>query len=337
MTCLACGRKGPLRLDPRPEPTEIADIDVRQVGTDIELSWTFPQMLGDGSTQFDFSQLRWIRCYHANRPAGKGKFHRQAEAMRKLKPGELEREGTVFRLRIPFKPGELAGKRHFFSIQYAYKRHKSPLAPVKEFITGLPPMPVTGLKAVQEGKTFCIEWIRPKENIQGKPLKSLAGYILYRRVLPSESNAEGMMPRPVTSRPLLGEKYEDQDTSTEGKYEYRVAALLSPGIESSPSEPVSLDMKDTYPPDTPGDVVVFRARDHLLINWRVVRERDFSHYRIYRKVDNEEEFTLLADRVEESRYEDRSIKTGHTYAYQVTAVDEKGNESPPSPAVDEAF
>ena len=162
------------------------------------------------------------------------------------------------------------------------------------------------------GKTILLEWTRPKENIQGKPLKSLAGYILYRRILTAESKNERMSPRPVTSRPLLGEKYEDPDTSTEGTYEYRVAALLSPGIESSSSEPVTLAMQDTYPPDTPADVVVFRARDHLLINWRIVRERDFSHYRIYRKMDNEEEFTLLVDRVMESRYEDRAIKSGHT-------------------------
>lgn len=334
---LSCGRKGPLRLEPRPEPVAVSSLEVRQLGAAVELSWTFPTVLGDGTTTFDTGQVRWVRGYHSDRILKGDQFQRRAEALRKVSLGEVQREGVTYRLRIPFSPAELAGKRHFFSLMYAYQRYKSPLAPVQEFVTGLPASSVPGLAVSQEGKAIRLEWKRPTENLAGKPLAGVSGYYLYRRIIPEGESQSQPAFESITSRPILQERYEDTDTSREGRYEYRVSALLSPGIESAPSDTVSITMTDTYPPDTPTGVVVFRARDHLLINWRAVTDRDLSHYRIYRRVDNAEEFTLLVDRVTTPHYEDRSVAPEHMYTYQVTAVDAKGNESLPSQAVDEAF
>jgi len=333
----SCGRKGPLRLEPRPDPPAITNITVRQVGTAVELTWNFPTVLSDGATAFDSALIRWVRCFHANRPLPGKQFRRRAEALRKLPLAELERQGINYRLRIPFKPSELAGKRHFFSLMYTYRRQKSPLSSVREFVTGLPAAAVAGLTATQEGKVIRLDWQRPTLNLLEKPLDSLAGYILYRRILPPGEGGREPALQPLTPRPLLQERYEDTDTSREGRYEYRIAAVLTPQIESAVSDPVSVTMVDTYPPNSPSGVVVFRARDHLLINWSGVADKDLSHYRIYRREDDKEEFTLLVDRLTEPHYEDRSVSAGHVYAYQVTAVDAKGNESSPSPQVDEAF
>lgn len=307
------------------------------MGPAVELSWTFPAVLGDGTTTFETDQVRWVRCYHSNRVLKGGQFQRRAEALRKISLDELEREGFIYRLRFPLSSAELAGKRHFFSLMYSYQRYKSPLSPVQEFVTGLPASSVPGLAISQEEKALRLEWKRPTENLAGKPLAGVSGYILYRRIIPEGESDSKPLFQPITSEPILQERYEDTDTSREGRYEYRVSALLTPGIESAPSDTVSITMKDTYPPDPPTGVVVFRARDHLLINWRAVEDRDLSHYRIYRRVDDEEEFTLLADRVTTPHYEDRSVALTHMYTYQVTAVDARGNESLPSQAVDEAF
>ncbi|MDY0296267.1 MAG: fibronectin type III domain-containing protein [Acidobacteriota bacterium] len=333
----ACGRKGPLRLEPRPEPTAIADFQIRQIGAVIELSWMFPPVLGDGTTAFDPGEVSWVRCFHSDRHLKDGQFQRRAEALRKITLDELEKQGLTYRLRIPFATAELTGKKHFFSLMYAYRRQKSPLAPVQEFSSDLPAAGVAGLQITQEEKALRLDWKRPTGNLAGKPLSRITGYVLYRRILPADETEADPAFVPVTKEPILQEKYEDTDTSLEGRYEYRVAALLSARIESAPSDTVKITMVDKYPPDIPSGMVVFRARDHLLINWLAVKDSDLSHYRIYRRADQEEEFVLLVDRVTEPHYEDRSVKAGQTYHYQVTAVDIRGNESLPSQAGKEAF
>ena len=334
---IQCGRKGALYLEPRPEPPMVSQVNLRQVGTQLEISWTFPPLLMDGKTEFDPTRVRWVRFYHANRQLPGDSFQRRATALDKIPITDLVHKGNEYSYRIPFKINELSGKKHFFSIRYAYLRYKAPFSPVKRIDTAIPPKPVTGLEVSQEGKTILLRWKRPDRDLSDETLKSLAGYTISRRIVSAESPSGDSQIIRITPRFLHDEKYKDTDTSLEGRYEYRIVAHFNAEIESLESETVSVTMQDTFPPDLPSGVVVFRARDHLLLNWRPVHDRDFSHYRIYRRVDKESEEKLLVDQLKDTHYEDRSVKPGHSYAYQVTAVDLKGNESDPSTPVDENF
>ena len=334
---IQCGRKGALYLEPRPEPPQVSQVNLRQVGPQLEISWTFPPLLMDNKTEFDPTRVRWVRFYHANRHLPGDSFQRRATALDKIPLTDLIRKGNEYMYRIPFKIRELSGKKHFFSIRYSYLHYKSPFSPVKRIDTAIPPKPVTGLEVIQEGKAILIRWKRPDRNLSEEPLKSLAGYTISRRIVSEESPPPETRVTKITPRLLHDEKFKDTDTSREGRYEYRIVAHFNTEIESVESETASVTMHDTFPPDLPSGVVVFRARDHLLVNWRPVQDLDFSHYRIYRRVDKESEEKLLVDQLKDTQYEDRSVKSGHTYAYQVTAVDLKGNESDPSTAVDENF
>jgi fibronectin type 3 domain-containing protein len=143
--------------------------------------------------------------------------------------------------------------------------------------------------------------------------------------------------KPINKDAVLQEYFEDADTSIDGTYHYRVSALTSQYIESDPSNTVSVDVSDIYPPDPPANLVSFRAEDSIFLTWNEVQDRDFSHYRLYRRLKTEEEFAMLADGLKQNFSKDESVQRGIVYIYTVTAVDKKGNESGASNEVSESI
>ena len=77
-----------------------------------------------------------------------------------------------------------------------------------------------------------------------------------------------------------------------------MASLLSERIESAPSNQVKIRIHDTFPPDIPANLVIFTAKDHIFLTWEAVRDRDLSHYIVYRKSSRNEDFKLLDATVE---------------------------------------
>ena len=75
----------------------------------------------------------------------------------------------------------------------------------------------------------------------------------------------------------------------------------------------------------------------MFLTWKPVMDKDFSHYRVYRRFPPDNEFQLAADNVTSTSYKDKDLKAGNTYFYVVTSVDTKGNESEYSNEVKEQF
>jgi fibronectin type 3 domain-containing protein len=69
----------------------------------------------------------------------------------------------------------------------------------------------------------------------------------------------------------------------------------------------------------------------VLIEWMPNSEPDFSHYLVYRSTQTNQRLTLadnLLSSVQIPKYCDVSARSGETYYYWVSAVDNYGNESP---------
>ncbi len=112
-------------------------------------------------------------------------------------------------------------------------------------------------------------------------------------------------------------------------------------IAGTPSQTVTIDAKDVFPPAIPSGVTVVadaqaKAMD---LSWTPDTEADIAGYVVYRRDvtagGSMERITPKA--VVSPSYSDGMVVAGHQYAYAVSAVDQDGNESARSAEVVEGL
>jgi fibronectin type 3 domain-containing protein len=129
------------------------------------------------------------------------------------------------------------------------------------------------------------------------------------------------------------------DTTTEyGKlYTYVVQRIvkLAGGheAESEPSTEAQITPVDVFPPATPAGLRAVPAPASVELSWERNTEPDLAAYRIYRAAPGGD-FERIAEVTQIPSYSDHAVEHGKTYRYAVTAVDQTGNESARSAAVE---
>lgn len=380
---VSCGKKGPLQLEPELLPTEITNFELYQVGNSIKLQWAYPQKLkgkvkDKEKAKFLPENVREIRIYYSEKEILGGKFRKKSKLLRKLSAGDLtpvplemlnfrvpiqrkrstfgsrqeEWRNLYFNVMVPFQLPQLDNKQHFFAVQYYYHKKRSPLGKVEMIRTVIPVKPVSGLKITNENKMIKLKWRRPENNMAGNPMTGIAGYNIFKKILPDpekktaasgqpQETEEAESGPPVFKRlnknTVLNEYYEDTDTGTSGTYSYYITTAMTSIIESAPSREKSVKITDIFPPEVPANLVCFKTPEHMLLTWQESGDKDFSYYRIYRRTPRQREFSLIADNVTGKRYHDKGLRKGRLYIYVITAVDDKGNESEYSTPAQERF
>ncbi len=124
--------------------------------------------------------------------------------------------------------------------------------------------------------------------------------------------------------------FTDSGLNSDQAYSYRVSAVDAAGNESTQSSSLmvnTLAPADTTPPTAPGSLSSTNIdTDRLTLNWNAATDNvAVTGYRIYRDGIN------IAGSVQPS-FTDSGLNSDQTYQYQVSAVDEAGNESTPSAA-----
>ena len=120
------------------------------------------------------------------------------------------------------------------------------------------------------------------------------------------------------------------------------------GLRSVPSAPVTVLIRDIFPPAIPTGLEAVPAgaapADRSIdLSWTPNADNDLAGYFVYRQqVASTGESEGTATRLNQTpvagpAWSDRTVVTGQRYAYRVTAVDVSGNESKPSAAVQEVF
>lgn len=262
------------------------------------------------------------------------------------------KKNLSYYVRLPFQLQQLDNKDHFFGIVYYYGKKKSPMSDVAYIHSITPVVPAGELAVNRENKVIKLTWSRPGKDASGKPAPAIAGYHIYKKVR-ANSNTDTASPdnttgaitavdplegyRKLNKNKVLTEYYEDLDTGVDGTYFYYVSTIVTNTFETLPSNVVSVEVMDVYPPDIPANLVVFRASDHMHLSWKEVFDSDLSHYRLYRRSPPVREFELIADNLTAPVHKDFKIKRDKFYIYVVTSVDKKGNESDHSLEVRERF
>jgi hypothetical protein len=131
------------------------------------------------------------------------------------------------------------------------------------------------------------------------------------------------------------------------RYRYvleRVATLQLSGqsveVVGPPSEAIEVTTIDVFPPAVPQGLVAVAdgAAGAIDLSWSPDSDSDLAAYHVYRRdVQAGSPAQRIASPNVETSFRDTGVQPGHTYAYSVSASDQSGNESKPSPEVEETL
>jgi len=114
-----------------------------------------------------------------------------------------------------------------------------------------------------------------------------------------------------------------------------IGLLLGAGVVAGCS--ASGDNNDTIAPSAPSGLTGTSGDGEVALNWKEVGAEDLKEYNVYRSTSSLLEDVSGREPVatsSESAFTDSGLTNGTKYAYAVTAVDNAGNESTPSDAVE---
>lgn len=129
-------------------------------------------------------------------------------------------------------------------------------------------------------------------------------------------------------------EYVDAAAQFGTAYEYMVQAVREQA-ESSISAPVPLTPKDEFPPAPPVGLAAVPGIGSIELVWDRNTEPDLRGYRMYRAA-GDGKFERIAEFLDTPAYSDRQVEAGKKYRYAVSALDQAGNESTMSAAVEAA-
>jgi len=130
--------------------------------------------------------------------------------------------------------------------------------------------------------------------------------------------------------------YVDTGAQYGKTYQYAVQAVLRSGdsvAESEVSEAVSITPEDRFPPAVPAGLTGVATVRSIELSWERNAEPDLKGYYLYRSVEGGP-FQRVGELLETPAASDRGIEPGRRYRYAVSAVDQKGNESARSVALE---
>src|ERR1043165_1956500 len=238
----------------------------------------------------------------------------------------LELAGQPTRLRYAIRYVNASGQRaafsNFLSIEPAARIAQAPTL-------------VSPAKVLEDSIT--ITWQAPAANIDNSTPVNLLGYNVYRT---DESQTESGN-QPLNATPITVTEYADKSFQFGNNYRYVVRAVsLGTGggqVESLNSNAVSVSPGDTFAPAAPERPSVAAPEPssaRLAIFFAANKETDIAGYNIYRSTDPDlpkQNWTKLNQTLlTRTTFTDDKVESGKTYYYYVVAVDNAGNQSPPS-------
>ena len=115
-------------------------------------------------------------------------------------------------------------------------------------------------------------------------------------------------------------------------YALRYATSFKPMVESAPTDPVCVEMKDVAPPEPPDKLLGDLGDGFVELSWAASPSTDVAAYRIYKTTESRPRALLLETQGPVLRVRDSSRGSG-VRTYEAVALDKSGNESKPTPAI----
>jgi hypothetical protein len=337
---LSCGKRRP-PLPPTERIPQRVDLSGFQRGSNVMLSWRMPARNAGKGSVLNISRADIYRLAEpANTPLtlSEEEFASRSiliatvpitDADFGLKnlsfQDRLEFAGQAARLRYSVRLANASGQKAAFSNFVIIE----PVSRVAEA--------PTSLSAEFSQDAVTLRWDPSIENVDKTKPPNLLGYYVYR------STSEKEPAKLLTKAPVTGTSYRDEFFEFGKQYFYFVRAVSasteSVPIESDESNIIKVKPVDTFPPSPPAAITLAAGQGVISIFFAVNPEKDIAGYKIYRSTDpgtEKSKWTLLTPQLlTTNTFQDKTVESGKTYYYYLTATDSTGNVSEPSEVVSE--
>jgi len=312
-----------------PEP--VTDLTAQRTGNQVTLHWTMPKRATDGVLLV--GEQRAEVCRHLN--GGR------CELVVSLLPAPQSAASYTDHL-----PGSLAsGPLRPLTYTVELENHAGQSAgPSNAAATaaGAAPVQIADLRAQAQSDGILLTWTQTGGNETVR---------LDRKLVEKPGAAKSTTPPPEQTLEFTGQDEGlvlDRDAQLDHAYTYmlqRIAKLTFGGksveVESAPSESITINARDVFPPAVPeGLQAVADPEGHAIdLSWQPDTEADLAGYSVYRREagSNAAPVRISAQGQAAPSYRDVTAQPGHSYAYSVSAIDHDGNESRRSAEVEESL
>lgn len=313
-------------------PQRVRDLAAQRTGDQVDLRWTMPRRATDNVLLTGKQRVRICRreqgqlCTYVGdlllAPQAAGSYSDHLPSALASGPPRV----LLYTLEIENQHGRSAG-------------------PSNTAVTaaGAAPPQITGLRAQAQAQGILLSWT-PEGGNETIRIHRVLGRLLGR--LPGSANTK------LPAEQALEFSGEDQgrvldtDAALDHTYTYtvwRVARVTLQSrpvqIDSAPSDPVTLDARDIFPPATPtGLEAVADPEAHSIdLSWQPDIEADLAGYTVYRRESGSAAPPVRISPPAEPApaFRDLHVVPGAAYLYSVSAVDRDGNESSRSAEVQE--
>jgi len=212
---------------------------------------------------------------------------------------------------------------------------------------GAAPPRVDGLTATAQPDGILLKW----QPAAGGAILRIRRVLVTKPGSPTPSQTTGSPVPPEQTLEVTGPdqgRAIDRDAALDHTYRYsaeRIQKLTLGGntfeVLGAPSELVTIDARDVFPPATPRDLqAVADPEAHAIdLSWVPDTESDLAGYIVYRRDTalSVPPVRLSPPNVVAPSFRDVNARPGHRYAYSVSAIDRDGNESPRSAETEESL
>jgi fibronectin type 3 domain-containing protein len=279
-------------------PEAVTDLGATQSGYSIVLTWTNPSRNIDRSEATNLAHVHILS---------------EAEHLAAV---DVSGAGKPQTYSVPVTRGSDIARR--FSVIVDTTRGKtSKVSNTVEITPVVVPGNISNLQATVDQRRITLTWDKPQEHPE------LAdAYIVTRSDRPAESES-------VSDLRFEDKRYQKGMTVT-----YQVTAIRHTGdriVSGIGAESKEVLIVDKTQPQTPSGFEALESDSIAYVTWEANKETDLIGYHVFRAERMDGPFKLVSPGViKNNQFIDPEYKSGMYYT--VSAVDEDGNESPPSPA-----
>lgn len=309
-------------------PQRVTDLDAVRAGNQVTLTWTMPMRTTDklllkGPVT---ARVCWTETTAPCAPAGEKPFAPESAA------------SFTAALPAALTSGTPRPVRFFVELMNRNQRSAGMSNPAV-ILAGEAPAAVTGLAAEVHNRGVVLRWTA------GDPHDAI--HLLRTLLNPPAKKNEGPLsapPEPLNEDLLVDRDSGmaiDKDIRFGHAYAYRAQRVARVEVDSQTHElagptsaPVQVNAQDVFPPAVPTGLaaVATAAADgvpaSIDLSWQPDAEPDVAGYRVYRReAQGGWERISGGQLVVGPAFHDANVQAGQTYAYGVTAVDTRGNES----------
>lgn len=355
----SCGKKGAIYPPIIRKPQRIENFRAVQRGDRILLEWTNPTTYTDGESLDGVEEVEiWLFEEEKEKEKSEGEESEKEEApdteeqiseeeflqkaalylaLEKEKFPEYlikkNEESQFYQYQYQLEQKDFLSRKYIFGLRTEdRKKRKSNFSRLLTISPQALPLPPQNINFEIKEDRILILWNAPVKNID----QSLPAHVMGYNVFRAEGEAP---PRCLNSDLIKEEMYNDIDFVFGKTYRYFVRASATetpPYLQSSDSEVIEVEAKDTFPPKAPTGLVAIKGEDFISLAWDRNQEKDLAGYRVWRQETGQEEYSLLTpDPIRENTYTDKEIEKNKSYLYTITALDRAGNESEMSQSISE--